>query len=493
MKTYKYLFIGLLALSLVACEDDDLSDFNASEPLPDLTAGSADFSNYVALGASFTAGFTDGALFIATQENSFPNILAQQFRNAGGGAFAQPLMNDNFGGLAVGGARIADPRLVLGEEGPVPLESIIVGIEPTTDLQINNPTGPFNNMGVPGAKSFHFLFDGYGNVTGLGATANPYFIRMASASNATILGDAVAQNPTFFTISEVGGNDVLGYALSGGDGTNELTDTATFNFAITQIVDAMTSGGAKGAITNVPYVSDLPHFTTVPYNPIPLDEDNANALNQGYALYNGGLQQALAALAGTGLLTEEEVERRSISFSEGDGNAMVIIDENLTDLGAINPAFAGIPQYRQATEDDLFVLTLSSLIPQGYGTQIPLEDKWVLTPEEQSEIQQAADAYNATIEGLAAANDNLALVNLKAILSQTASDGIEFDQFTLTADLVFGGTVGLDGVHLTSRGYALMANKFLEAIDQAFGSNFIESGNRAKAGDYPTNYSPYLQ
>ena len=44
--------------------------------LPALTAGTADFSNYVALGASFTAGFTDGALFNAAQENSFPNIIS---------------------------------------------------------------------------------------------------------------------------------------------------------------------------------------------------------------------------------------------------------------------------------------------------------------------------------------------------------------------------------------------------------------------------------
>ena len=38
----------------------------------------------------------------------------------------------------------------------------------------------------------------------------------------------------------------------------------------------------------------------------------------------------------------------------------------------------------------------------------------------------------------------------------------------MNTDLVFGGLVGLDGVHLTARGYALMANKFLEAIDADF-------------------------
>jgi hypothetical protein len=51
----------------------------------------------------------------------------------------------------------------------------------------------------------------------------------------------------------------------------------------------------------------------------------------------------------------------------------------------------------------------------------------------------------------------------------------------------------LDGVHLTSRGYALAANEFLKAIDETYGTNFEESGNFAKAADYPTNYSPTLQ
>ena len=84
--------------------------------LPELTSGSVDFSKYVAVGASFTAGFTDNALFKAAQENSFPNILSKQFALVGGGTFTQPLTNDNYGGLAAGGVRLPgfDPRLVFG-------------------------------------------------------------------------------------------------------------------------------------------------------------------------------------------------------------------------------------------------------------------------------------------------------------------------------------------------------------------------------------------
>ena len=223
-------------------------------------------------------------------------------------------------------------------------------------------TGPFNNMGVPGAKSFHLLASGYGNLANVPLDlANPYFARMASSPSATILEDAASQGASFFTISEIGGNDVLGYATSGGSGTvqtgnpdpttygpNDITDPGVFTQVFSTMVQTMTSNGAKGAVVTVPSIVNLPYFTTVPYNAVPLDQATADLLNAGYAAYNGGLQAAFAALTGTGLFSEEELNKRTINFTAGS-NAVVIIDEDLTDLGAINPAFAEIPQYRQAT------------------------------------------------------------------------------------------------------------------------------------------------
>lgn len=507
MKTFKYIFLSTLLIAFYSCEEDD-SNVVMEEPLPELTAGSADFSTYVAVGNSLTAGFTDNALFIASQENSTPNILSQKFALAGGGDFSLPLMDDNFGGIAFGGNRLPgfNPRLVFGGAGPVPLESIVGSVTVSTDLT-SNPTGPFNNMGVPGAKSFHLLFDGYGNPAGLQtvpATANPYFVRMASAPNATILGDAMAQSPTFFSLW-IGNNDVLGYATSGGDGSNPITPVdgppgVGFSQTYGAIVATLTSQGAQGVVANIPYVTDIPHFTTVPHNPIPLDAATATAVNQAYAAYNGGIQAALTALTGTGLFTEEEANLRMINFSAGAGNAVVIEDESLTDLGAINPAFAALPKIRQATADDLLVLTASSFIGTEAvpgnpltvnGVAVPLADKWVLIPSEQAEIKTAIDAFNTTIEATAT-QAGLAFVDANALLNQLANGGISSNNFTLNSSLVFGGAFSLDGVHPTARGYALIANEFMKAIDATYGSNFQASGNLVDIGNYPTNYSPTL-
>ena len=70
-------------------------------------------------------------------------------------------------------------------------------------------------------------------------------------------------------------------------------------------------------------------------------------------------------------------------------------------------------------------------------------------------------------------------MDLDGLLSEAATSGTQFDDFTMTTTLVFGGMVSLDGIHLTTRGYALMAKKILEGIDATYGSNFGASGSFA--------------
>ena len=512
MKNYKYIGLFLLSLGVISCDvNNDLDPIlEEAAPVVQLNTNGLDFSSYVSIGASFTAGFTDNALFIKGQENSFPNILAGKFSTD----FSQPLMNDNIGGLLFGGNVIQGPRLYFNGAGPTPLQAT-----PTTEVT-NSVSGNLNNFGIPGAKSFHFVAEGYGNVQGVPlGLANPYFARMASSSNATVLGDAMAQNPTFFTLSEIGGNDVLGYALSGGSGvdqtgnlnpatygSSDITDPNVFASVFSNMVTALTSGGAKGVIANVPYITNLAHFITVPYNPVPLDSGTAAQLNSQLL---GPVIQILTALG--------QPDRIAL-LEASSSNKLLLRDENLVDFSAqISGALqqAGVPaaqaqlmgslygQARHATSADLFVLPLSSAIgtaqpgiPAPFntvGVTYPLEDKWAITPEEQLAIKTATDAYNTTIAAVASANPNVALVDFKGLLEQSAS-GIAFDQYTLTTSLVTGGLISLDGVHLTGRGYALMANKIMAAMDTKFGSNFTTATNGlAKADDYPTNYSPALR
>ena len=96
-----YAFLPFLGLFLIACEDD--TPIDAPDPTPvEYTSGTADFTNYVAIGNSLTAGFSDNALFEDGQLASFPNMLAGNFALAGGGSFEIPLMADNLGGMTLG-------------------------------------------------------------------------------------------------------------------------------------------------------------------------------------------------------------------------------------------------------------------------------------------------------------------------------------------------------------------------------------------------------
>lgn len=461
IKNFKWLLLA--SLSFVACDNNDDEDTAADVPV---TAGTASFVKYVALGDSFAAGYSDGALFKEGQQNSYVNVLAQQFIPVGGVAITNPFMLDDLGGFSSGGVQIPKfpTRLYFDGKAPVNVSGVT-----STDIT-SHLTGQFTNMGIPGAKSYHLIAPNYGDLAGVfasPATANPYFARFASSATTSVLADALVQNPTFFSLW-IGGNDVLGYATTGGDGTDPITPAATFEFAYNTLVTSLTANGAKGVVANLPYVTALPYFTTVPYNPIALDATKAAQLNAGYAQYNGGLQTMVT----NKLLTAEEAARRTIKFAAGN-NAVVIVDNYLTNLSAY-----GIPFYRQATKEDLVVLLASDFIKKSVlagdptkinGASVPLADQWVLSKDEVVEVKTATDAYNVIIEAIAKSKE-LAVVDTKSALQQLSSSGVRFGNFHMTATYVTGGAFSLDGVHPTPRGYAYIANLFVNAINTKYGS-----------------------
>ena len=490
MKNTIKFMIGLLAIGLVSCEPE-FENAVTDEGFYD--AGDADFSNYVSLGNSLTAGYADGALYMSGQEDSYPNIMAEQFGFVGGGDFTQPLTSDNFGGLLYGGVQITGNRLVLsadenGNPFPTPLDGT-----PTTDVT-TSATGPFNNMGVPGAKSFHLVTPGYGSVAGVAnGTANPWFARFATSESTTVLADAVSLNPTFFSLW-IGNNDILGYATSGGSGVdqtgnfdpstyggNDITDPNVFAAAYSAQVDALVAGGAKGVLLNIPDVTSIPYFTTVPTRSIPLDAATAGAVNAQFALYNGALGQLVAG----GFISAEEAAIRAINFVEGV-NYPIMTDVDLTDVTAIligaglDPQTAALlGQLRQVKSDDLVVLTALSILgtvpdpsnPTGVvGVSLPLPNSLVLSSTEQARVATAGASYNAIIEGLAAAND-LGYGDMKSALADVAANGAPFNGGVLESDYGSGGAFSLDGVHPTPRGYAFTANTIIDVINTTYNAS----------------------
>ena len=486
----------LAVLSVTSCKTDfetDVADIA-------VTSGEADFSKYVALGNSLTSGYRDGTVYLDGQLESYPAMIAEQMQKAGGGTFTQPLVPDNIGGFAN----------IPGFKGKLTLQVVNGALTPvysTAVSTLDRLTGTYNNMGVPGAKSFHLVANGYGNMAGLAAgTANPYFVRFASSATTSVLEDAKAQNPTFFSLW-IGNNDVLSYATSGGVGTNQtgntnprtyssndITDPNVLAGSIRTVLEGMRSVGAtKGVIANIPNVTSIPFFTTIPYNAVPLNEAYAATLN---AQLVGRLKPILTALGQGDRLKTLVVGQ----------NPLLIKDETLTDLSsqitavltrngvsAAEAAFIGATygQARHTTSEDLVLLSTKPVINSKVtgvseqfnklGITYPLEDKYVLTKSEVAQVQTATNAYNTQIKALAEAY-GLAFVDTNAKMVELGkSSGIQYNGVNYSTTFVTGGSFSLDGVHLTGKGYAVIANEFIKAINAKYKSNLRQVN--------PNNYS----
>ena len=514
----KFIYLAIIAAGFASCEPEFENDVNA-----DYTSGDADFSVYVAVGNSLTAGYMDGTVSRGSQANSFPSLLARQFALVGGGEFTQPSYEDdvnNLGGLMLGGLPIEyftgdnefRTRLVIDASQGRP--ETIAG---TSTIEVSNPlqATAYNNMGVPGAKSFHLLASGYGNLAGVAlGQSNPYFVRHATSPTATVLGDALSKNPTFFT-NWIGANDVLSYATNGGaqsDGTtaaadhnatgnldpstyggNDITNSNVFASVYSTIINTLTLNGAKGVVATVPSVTSIPYFTTVPYNPLSPTalggSANINALN---AQLYGPLNQIFTAFG--------EPNRVKL-LSATAANPILIYDADAADrsaqitavltptLGAPTATAFGMVfgKARQATRDDLVVLPASSVIgtPNASspstlininGVSYPMANKWVLTSNEKMKVANATATYNSAIISIAASK-GLAVADMNAIMNQLIGGLRTQTGQIYTANYFSGaateGTVlfSLDGVHPNARGYAVITNEIIKVINRHYNAN----------------------
>ena len=525
MKNIKYLFYSLLSASVVFTSCDSEDDL-IKERIEDTTAeevvyvpGTADFSNYIALGNSLTAGYMDGALYTEGQDASFVNIIGQQMVAAGlTGEFNQPDINsvNGFNSTFSDFSDPANPVIA----GKTILDISIPGPVPTFPGDLisaySGNKGALNNFGVPGAKVADLLMPGYG-FPDLG---NPYFTRFASnPSTTSILADALATNPTFYTLW-IGSNDVLGYALGGGAGSDPLDvySAAQFQADYSSIIGQLAAKGAKGVVINMPAMLLIPYLRAVPYNPVPLTADQATALNAGFAGFNAALDGLVAPPPfGLGVLDAADAEARKVSYAEGDENPLLIVDEDLTDLSGYfdilqsyaiitaeqRAALQPFVQARPATAADLVPLATAPVIgedlnPLAPGTVLrgisyPLDDKYILTPNEQVAAVTARATYSAIIEGIAAATPGVEMYDIQPLFADiaglssaqatqlaltpsaiAAADGelgITYEGVKIAPDFSPSGLFSTDGVHPNPRGHAILANNLIDFINTKFGSN----------------------
>ena len=484
--------LALLGLSLASCQPDIEA--------PKASAGSADFSSYIAVGNSLTGGTADGGQYRESQLNSYPNILASQFAKVGGGPFVQPLFSEaqsNGSGYLrlLGFTAPTATSLSAPITGSVTTNLAIRGAVPTR----TNPLQPLytkdlseiNNLGIDGIRMSDILTVGLGNSMQTGGTAsaptpvfNAYFERITPAgSNETYL-DRVKRSvasikPTFFT-EWLGNNDVLGYATAGG-AANSITPTATFTANTALVLDALTAGGAKGVVSTIPDVTGIPFFTTVgPSYRANLDL-NKVPVAQAPFIYTTGI---LAPSATPGANARVSTTLSSIRDASGNGTLL------LTLTASPYLSLYGRPGgkywrdfYKQATgafptssADPFYNGFLRGIgvdTTQTFGNSMgnPFPSTLVLDPTEQGTVATATTNFNNAL--IAAANArNLAVFDANLFFRSVANGGYVVNAANNTAGYISGNLFSLDGVHPTPRGYAVIANEMLKVINAKYGSTF---------------------
>lgn len=515
MKNIRTYLLSLLAVGFVlalSCdEDQDLTDQRlADNPLPGPTTGSSgslDVSKYIALGNSLSAGFMDGALYNSGQASSFPNMIATQLQisGVGGGTFNQPDINsmNGFSGLGPGNAPLGRFELSLSQLRPVPT----AGELPTA---YTGDKAALNNFAVPGMR----LVDV--NSPAL-AVNNGLYGRFASnPGTSTVLGQALAANPSFFTFW-LGSNDVLGYATGGGTNEAQITDAASFQTELTASLGALVATGADGVVINIPPVILTPFFRAVSWNPIPLDQATADVLNGAFAGYNG----VLNALAQFQLLTAEEAAARQVTYAAAPNNPLLMADDALTDIGPLLDVLVGqgaitatqraqLEPYRiarQATSNDLPTLRAAGEIQRDVlgngqllsGISWPIGDEFVLSASEVVNVVTARATYNAIIDavvtginaqagsskiavldiqpafadifGLDAATATALALSPAAVAAGDGELGIMVEGTNLAPDFGPNGIFSTDGIHPNPRGHGIVTNLIIDILNTKYNAS----------------------
>jgi hypothetical protein len=446
---FKYSSILLVSAALVQSCKSDLKS-------PEATAGEANFTKYIAVGNSLTAGYADGGLYLEGQKVAYPNLIAEQMKLAGLGAneFNSPFFPEdqkNGSGYVIlkgfnanGSPKTANVQTQLGYDFTMknPYTS------DTNDFFLKPYSGPaYTNFGIPGIRlsNINSLIAGvlpYGFV-------NPFMKRLVSTtSNPAIkyIDWVSSQSATFFSLW-LGNNDVLGYALSGGaDPFSPITSTSEFATTYELAIAKMTAGGAKGVVATIPDVTSIAYFGAI----------KASTL---IASVKGKLAPSLPGIpAGSTIVPV---------YKDAAG---VVIELSAGDLITLTAKNVGVPLTAQGFPINGFgVKTPTGTFVTSYT--FPLGNQEVLDVIEQSLVKSAIQSYNATIIATAAdPKYNLALFDANAFLNNV-KNGTIIDGTSVSAAYISGGAFSMDGVHLTPRGNAMAANGFIDAINEKYGSN----------------------
>ncbi len=569
------LVLGLVGL-IISCKPE------IEVPAP--SSGGADFSNYLAIGNSLTAGFMDAGLYLEGQDQSTPAIMAKQLMEVNPNLpFNQPTMPENGSGyLKLQALDLANGIFVFDQIPPDP---------GWTD----KIPGTYQNLGITGIRVKDITVNGYGASVEQG---NPYFYRILAADEAMkSYLDKVSEAEVSIYTCWIGNNDMLDYAISGGafgaaglpvTGVNGLTPVNEFEASYDALMNVLNGKGAKGILGTIPDISVIPFFNMIPWNSVVLDEATAAQANAFYSsqidpLLEAGVEEGVISLVATDTVVSVAVIPDLADTTIWLQTYQAAIDDGKNQQEAADSAYAflaspvgqaasaqlqaalnaELPQYllglpvspelqplfdqiglllatdpllqgaiaqtqaqiqqaydagllpeleaeianrteqtiaglkaigyyptfevgpngfvievpvtasnplglRQMVEGEKVLFTAFPILSDPQQALAPQPDQLILTSDEIDSLRSFTQEYNDIIKGYESAN--VGVIDMNALLT-ALNEGVFMDGTEVDGSYIQGGLFSLDGVHLTPRGYAIVANAYIDAINKKFSAS----------------------
>jgi lysophospholipase L1-like esterase len=396
-------------------------------PIAQGQGGGADFTRFVGVGDSLTAGFKDGALFEEGQLGGFYARLATSM----GTQVVIPTIA--YPGIPTPNAATGS-GLLLQVPGTCQVGAVTFATGQTTGRL--RPDLPATNVGVPGQNIGEALNTKWSidiaNIPGTADTAEdfvlgfPYVLAPAPLNTPrSQIETAVGLQPTFVSFW-LGSNDALGAALAATVDDTTLTPVAAFETSAEAAFAAIAGTGAKAIVTNVPDVTVIPNLFSVPE------------------------LQALFAAQGTNLTPAQ------IKLLFG------VAKKDYVPLSAL-PTIIAIA---------------------GGSVPGPLPANLILKNKEVKKIRKNIVAYNRILKRLADAN-GYAFYDINARFTAIARDGYVVAGVGTLSNAYLGGLFGLDGVHPSATGHAVLATEMIAAINAKYGTTLAPPNLAAIAAADP--------
>lgn len=461
---------GFLALIIVfagACT----YQFPEEPEFTESDLGELNTDKVIAVGDGFLGGAMEGALYTEGQNNSVASNIVSQIRKIKETYFnlAEIIAENGYNFYESTEDKVYGKWvyrfLSAGSEDPVRQltdgEAVSAFSGNKNDLHdLTVPMFKIINLNKPAVKEI-----------------NPYVARIYEP-DIDIISQISGKSPTLVLLW-LGMNDYLEYAINGATDDEMLVQLSEFreNYQ-SLILQLIQFTDARIVTGNLIQIKDLPYFYLNQHNFIRLTEAERAAAQARYSKYNNGV-----AKYNVGKPMDEW--RQMISFN--DNGATLYPQEIVVDDPEMAPAFYpdGTPMenYRQLNENEMALFSITpQMVQNGYGSKIPLPDKYYLSEKQIEKINDRVHAFNLILAEMAQNNPGrLVLADVKSEIAKITPTGrIDAWGFRESEDLIYENGVpvearleqnsifSLDGIHLNQRGNAWAANIFIKALNKGF-------------------------